>query len=308
MKRTFSVFTLLLVLLVCLALNFSPRSGFTLKASAATNPEASRFRAEGPSLKIVFRGLVVFHPDLGRQYLEVGVLKAPEHEFRVQVLENSPEGVSSFSLPLAQTGSDVWSLEFPGPTNNISFYQNGPFDRKSGVGDERDFRWLVELRGKEFYNRELKTDANQLGLVLHVRSGEFYTNKRTPPLMRRKGDGAFDSFGSAAQEVATDVFLGEGDLVWRSEKTGREILRLKQKPDTTYEIIIENASVPQEHMTPSANHFQYYYQLFGIPKAEWYDFKAAGHATSLRPAGSRSANLVANYLPNVDAPCMPVGW
>src|SRR5207247_11439082 len=134
-------------------------------------------------------------------------------------------------------------------------------------------------------------------------------NKRTPALMRKKGDDAFEPFGSAAQEVATDVFPGEGDLVLRSEKTGTEILRLKQRPDSTYEIIIENASIPQEHMTPSANHFQYYYQLFGIPKADWYDFKAAGQATSLQTGGSRTTNLVrASYVGTDLAPCMPVGW
>ena len=307
MKRTFSVVALLLVLLVCFAFNFSTRNALTPKASAATNPEASEFRAEGPSLKIVFRGLMVFHSDQARQYFEVGILKAPEHEFRVQVLENSPDGVSSFSLPLEQTGPDVWSLEFPRPTSGVSFYQNGSFDRKSGVGDEKDFRWLVDLRSKEFYDHELQADSDQLGIVLRLSSGKFYTNKRTPPLMRKKGNSAFEYFGWAAQEVATDVFLGEGDMVLKSEKAGTELLRLKQKPDSTYEIIIENAPIPQEHMISSANHFQYYYQLLGIPKDEWYDFKPLIRAMTSRSTDSLRTNLVrANYVKTDEIPCMPI--
>ncbi len=309
MKRAFAGFTILLALLVCVGSNFSARSGLASQGSPATKFEAAEFRVQGPSLTIVFRGLMVFHPDPARQYFDVGILKAPEHEFRVQVLENSPEGVSSFSVPIAQSGSDAWSLAFPSPTSGVSFYQNGSFDRKSGVGDEMDFRWAIDLRGKEFYDRELQTDSDQLGLLLRVRNGQFYTNKRTPPLMRKKGDGTFEYFGRAAQEVATDVSLEEGDLVLRSEKTGTEILRLKQKPDTTYEIIIENAPVPQEHMTVTVNHFQYYYRLLAVPKAEWFEFKRASRATSSTADGyPKGSFALANYMFTDEAPCMPAGW
>ena len=48
---------------------------------------------------IVFRGLQVFHPDPARQYLEAGILRAPKHRFRIEVLEKSSAGVSSFTVP-----------------------------------------------------------------------------------------------------------------------------------------------------------------------------------------------------------------
>jgi hypothetical protein len=309
MTRIFSAITFLLALLVLFALHFSASSGLTRQASAATSLRASASPAEAPSLKIVFRGLMVFHSDPASQYFEVGVVKAPEHEFRLQVIENSPEGVSSSLLPVAPSGSEVWSLEFPSQTSGVSFYQNGSFDRKSGVGDDRDFRWLIDLHSKEFFHRGLQTDRDQLGIVLRVASGEFYTNKRTPPLMRKNASSAFENFGPASQEVATDASLKTGDLVLRSEKTGAEILRLKDKPDTGYEVIIDNAFVPHTHMTPSADHFQYYYQLFGIPKTEWYEFKPGNRTIISRSTDSLGVRLVrANYVNTDEAPCMPVSW
>src|SRR2546425_4766265 len=192
MKRAFAVLTVSWLLLVCFVLNFSARSGLTIQASATTKAEAAEFRAQGPSLTIVFRGLMVFHPGPAREYFEVGILPAPEHEFRVQVIENSPEGVSSFFVPLGELKHDLWSLEFANSNQQgVSFYQSEPFDRKAGLGDKRDFRWVLDLKGSEFYGRELQTDPDQLGVALHVRGGEFYTNKRTPSLMRKKGDGSF---------------------------------------------------------------------------------------------------------------------
>src|SRR2546426_2634147 len=156
MKRAFPVLTAMFVLLVCFAPNFSASSSITTEADAAKKPEAAEFRAQGPSLTIVFRGLMVFHPGPAREYFEVGILPAPEHEFRVQVIENSPEGVSSFFVPLGELKHDLWSLEFANSNQQgVSFYQSEPFDRKAGVGDKRDFRWVLDLKGSEFYCREL---------------------------------------------------------------------------------------------------------------------------------------------------------
>jgi hypothetical protein len=121
---------------------------------------------------IVFRGLQVFHPDPARQYFEAGILRAPEHKFHIEVLEKSSAGVSSFRVPSESLGSaenDVWSFEFASSNRGVSLYQKGAFDRKAGIGDERDFRWTVDLEGKEFYNQQLTTKQNQLGQwrVLH---------------------------------------------------------------------------------------------------------------------------------------------
>src|SRR5438128_5330880 len=110
----------------------SARRGLASQTSPATKPEAAEFRAQGPSLTIVFRGLMVFHPGPAREYFEVGILPAPEHEFRVQVIENSPEGVSSFFVPLGESSDakhDLWSLEFANSNQQgVSFYQSEPFD------------------------------------------------------------------------------------------------------------------------------------------------------------------------------------
>jgi hypothetical protein len=295
MKKTFTIVGILLALLSTPSLAHYRVSAHKPKAG-----KRSSGSVPGPSATIIFRGLMVFHPDPAREYFEVGILPAPEHEFRVQVIENSPKGVSSFFVPLGQFSNlkhDLWSLEFAHRSRKgIGFYQNGFFDRKSDVGDDKDFRWVLDLEGKEFYDRELPTKTSQLGPVLHITGGEFYTNRKTPSLIRKKGDGTFQYFGSAAEEVAAGFSLKDGDIVLKSEKSGTEFLRLKQKPDTTYEIVIENALVREQHMAAILNHFQYFYRLIAEPTSEWYGFDVAS-AVSLADELPRGANFrLANYV------------
>jgi hypothetical protein len=269
---------------------------------------------------IVFRGLMIFHPDPTHQYFEAGILPAPKHEFKIEVRENSPAGVSSFDVPVERFAGlehDVWSFEFTSSGNRgVRFYRNGPFDRRRGIGNERDFRWAVDLEGREFYNQQLTTEAHQLGPVLRVTSGEFYTKTKTAPLMRNQGDGTFQYFGSAANEIAADAVLEAGDMVLRSEKSGREIERLKEKPDTTFYIIIENeptAETHSAHVAASFTHFQYYYRLISKPKAEWYEFKLFDDAVSSATSDSEEMSFMfALYLrplppDTTRVPCMPAG-
>ena len=257
--------------------------------------------AAKPKVTIVFRGLLVFHPDPARQYFEAGILRAPEHNFRIEVRETSATGVSSFVVP-TETQDDVWSFEFAGAANRgVNYYQNGAFDRKAGIGDARDFRWAVDFEGKEFYNQQLATKQNQLGPIMRVTSGEFYTKTRTAPLLRNRGNGTFEYFGSAADEVAANL-LADGDVVLRSANSGKEILRLKDKPGTTYEIVVENEFMPEAQT--NAGHFSYYYRLINKPRDEWYDFKAADDTVV-----SAHQHFNHAFTPgSTRIPCMPLGF
>jgi hypothetical protein len=241
---------------------------------------ASELSSRGPSLTILFRGLMAFRQDQKEQTLAAGILPAPQHEFTVQVLEKSAQGISTYSIPVNVSKGDTWLVEIPAQRNGVSYYQNGVFDRQKGVGDARDFRWLIDLEGKEFYGRKLAINRQHMGVEVKFSAGEFYTKTTTRPLQRKLGGNTFEYFGRVAQEIATDVFLEEGDFVLTSQATGKEILRLQQKPDTTYELVFENAPPPTQHLAMQANHFHYYYGLFPMPKSQWYEFRVVPRGLS----------------------------
>ena len=269
-------------------------SGFVVSGGIKTHA-ADGLSSRGPSLTVIFRGLMALHQDQKEHTLAVGILRAPEHELTMQVLEKSPQGVSTYSIPMNVSKGDTWLVEIPAQRNGVSYYQNGVFDRKKGAGDIRDFRWLIDLEGKEFYGRKLAIDQRHMGVEVKFSSGEFYTKTTTRPLERRMGGKTFEYFGRVAQEIATDVFLEEGDFVLTSQASGREILRLQQKPDTTYELVFENNPPPMQHPAMGANHFQYYYGFFPMPKSQWYEFRV------VPPALVEFA-----HVPRTDeVPCLP---
>ena len=296
------------VVLVCLAWSTLAivNAGRISRSEHGAKLEKPRLDATA-RVTIVFRGLMVLHPDPARKYFEAGILPASSHKLRIQVLQKSVAGVSSFEVTpeiLKAAQNDVWSLEFANSgRRGINLYKNGAFDRKAGVGDEKDFRWAVDLEGKEFYNEQLTTRQHQFGPVLRVMSGEFYTKTRTPPLLRNRGHGNYEYFGSAADEIAADL-SDAGDVVLRSANSGKEILRLNDKPGTTYEIVVENQPVTDVHA--SGGHFSYYYRLITKPRQEWYDFKVTDDAII---SINHHANSRVNYaaLGSARFPCMPAG-
>ena len=123
------------------------------------------------------------------------------------------------------------------------------------------------------------------------------------------GARTFEYFGRVSHEIATDVFLEDGDFVLTSQASGAEVLRLKQKPDTTYELVFDNAPSPMQHPAMRANHFQFYYRLFPMPKSQWYDFRVVPRELVQTALKGRNSNHVEFAHPPTsdEIPCMPTG-
>jgi hypothetical protein len=188
MKRPPNRLTISIFVLVLAALSLVVSDGIETHAARTTNLKTSGLSSRGPSLTIIFRGLMAFRQDREEQTLAVGILPAPEHEFTVQVLEKSPQGISTYSIPMNQlmgSKTDTLLVEVPAQRNGVTYYENGAFDRKKGAGDIRDYRWLIDLEGTEFYGRKLAIDRRQMGVEVKFTSGEFYTKTTTRPLERK---------------------------------------------------------------------------------------------------------------------------
>jgi hypothetical protein len=292
MKRVAIFTTACLVFLACFTIHLTDGAGIPLAREDGT----AKTRASKPTVTVVFRGLMVLHPDPAREYFEAGMLPAPGHRFRIEVRETTASGVSSFSVPVDSPENlinDIWAFEFPSSMKRgVSLYQSGAFDRQASTTDPRDFRWALDLEGREFYNEELPTKPNQLGPIVRLTNGEFYTKTRGRPLMRSQGNNTFHDFGSAADEIAADFIFTGGQVVLRSAATGREIVKVQWKPETTYEIVIQNQPLMEEHaaaISAYTDHFRYYYQLIAKPNNEWYAFRFASD-------GNASENVRLNHV------------
>lgn len=101
MKRPPDRLTISILALVLVASGLVVTDRIRTHAARTTN-----LSSRGPSLTIIFRGLMALREDNKEHTLAVGILRAPEHEFTMQVLEKSPQGISTYSIPVSQLMGD----------------------------------------------------------------------------------------------------------------------------------------------------------------------------------------------------------
>lgn len=196
------------------------------------------------TLTIMFRGLLVMHKmetGNGRSYFEIGVLKTEEtegHFLRIHVIKNC---ALARVIPLdhkVRPRHPIWRLRVDHPIGEgVSTYTIGPepFNRRRHPVD-RDFRWINDLEGPDFYNRDLtdELDLQCLRPILHVPYGVFYTRLRTRVAQLKNGD-LEPNFGHLSSVTACDIpILGGGAKIVEAD-TGRVIYRFKPEQNTIFE-------------------------------------------------------------------------
>lgn len=239
--------------------------------------------SEPSTLTIVFRGLMIFHEDKKNNLMEIGLLQRPGHIPRILTITN---GVLAGVFDLRDgpaLGERKWRIDVNNPvTQGISTYTNGsPELKRLTHDDDKDFRWIMDFEGSDFYDREL-TDmkTQELMPVLQVPVGEFYTRLKAPSLLRREDGGAFSPFGAVAAVTGCDIQINGGGAEL-NVVDGSNIFTFK-KPDeplqnTIYEITNTPPDVPEtlgaaphpggHHPGPNHDdHFQNYYALFDTNK------------------------------------------
>jgi hypothetical protein len=236
------------------------------------------------ALTIYFTGLLVFCFDKSRKLCQIGVhSKTDDHELRLRFVKKGPDPESESEQTLTighnliRRASDLWL----GVEGGLSMKECAaePFivgRLDESPTDPQDFRRVVDLEGKHFYNRRLKMRGGVLRPILVVQQGLFYTAALTSELYRTvavDSNGATvatatgHSLGQIAKYVGANICFSHPNhaLVLRAGRNGSELLRLEREEGVTYEIMIDNGDAPQ---APVESDFYYYYDAFDLNRGE----------------------------------------
>ena len=157
--------------------------------------------SDEPNLLIVFHGLFAFAYNEGTKTCEVGThAKAPDHKFRVHVIEfEGLQGRTLYSFE-PDSASDVESpivVKVQNPTiPNVQAFQ-------SAGGDDRDWSLVPDLEGSYFHKTKLKKKKKLLTPRIHIDSGTFYTGVTTSPYEFK----SVPDDGSTAMPLGAIAFL-----------------------------------------------------------------------------------------------------
>lgn len=244
------------------------------------------------SVKIVFRGLLLFHNPTGS--MDIGVLgpahahgangnhpHGPAHVPRIITTKN---GVISSVFDL-RTRPELRPPGQPGHIRNWQIFVTNPVQntvttvkagapnwvRKNNGNAPRDFRWLTHLDGDDLHGNILDLQTNRLMMVLKVRNGEFYTEQLSKPLNRKTVtngaiNGAEEEFGRAAEVTGCDIRTAADSEV-QLRVDGNVVFRFRGNSEDG--VVYEFSNAPPDvladrvYSPDEPGHFTQYYGLFG---------------------------------------------
>lgn len=159
----------------------------------------------------------------------------------------------------------------PSIVKRVTFFQDREIFRRDSANDHRkDFRWLLDFEGPEFYHTPLKLKTETLTPTLSVYDGLFYTLFRTDSTFKRKAtDGEF-LLGNIAYMIAANVYLDDDSVAIL--RIGKHEMDFKKRPGLPHVLFFVN-SCPREECSfdprgprkESRNDFYMYYRTFEIP-------------------------------------------
>lgn len=178
-------------------------------------------------VRLTFDGLIgfCFYQGKQQQRCEMGMVQVPDHEPLLTVNRVNPNGTLTPILTdyhLNQT-SDV-SLEVNDPVRPQSTrfpesMASGDFDRFNTANDPEDFRWVLDLQGKDFHEDRLRLKTGGSGDTLlrpriTVPNAIFYTLDKTQDQFyrfKRIDETMSVPIGKIADQVGADILCRPGD-------------------------------------------------------------------------------------------------
>jgi hypothetical protein len=268
-----------------------------------------------PAVKIVVDGLFVLCMNGETNMATLGVYEhSADHRLTIRICKK--EHGSPEALTLGIGGDLVRNLDdqneiitgdisitIPGRAPNIQTYQHheledpdfstDPRDLKSKVSTRRrdfepDFRWIIDLEGERFHNRELTLVPQVINRKIRINQGVFYTENLIGRMIKQAYEATAKAQGIDITEkyyyvttqmaIAIDAINANETLnISYGEDNNRQTITLPTPGDNSYYEIcaINNCSLSNANLVRRLNDrktrhsdFQNWYNLIDLPVAE----------------------------------------
>lgn len=259
------------------------------------------------TVKIVFRGLLLFNEMTASGSMQIGVLDPhqsqgtngnhpqhdpaahPEHVAHIPRIITTRNGVITSILDL-RTRPELRPPGQPGHVRDWEIFVSNPLQPKVTLDTQggppwnrkththmRDYRFMTQLDGDDLHGAINNLQTNSLSTVLTVRHGEFYTDQLSRRLNRKNiasgPSGAEEEFGLAAEVTGCDIRTNTGDVQLRAN--GNIIFKFKERLEDG--VVYEFSNAPPDVLPNRVyglnelRHFRLYHQLFGggSPADRW---------------------------------------
>jgi hypothetical protein len=259
-------------------------------------------------VRVTFDGLIAFCYDR-RGDCEMGMVQADDHQPILTLTRINPDGSTIPERRFDLTVNDNVTIDAQDPvelgahTFPRDIYGT-EFDRLSTSADPEDFRWIMDLQGRDFHGAALRLKRGQgdpptarLRPRISVPHGIFYTlEKTTDTFMRnpRTGDATRPrNIGKIADKVGADIICipDNGRVKLTVGQYTRELKRFVDEQAFRYRIDITNlcradGPGPRCPTTSAESDFPLYYRV--AEDEDRIEFDVRNHFVQGDPRGKIS--------------------
>lgn len=228
-----------------------------------------------PDVRIYFHGLLILRSEDGAT-CEVGVHpSATNHSLSIEVRTRRPQKPDVIhmrhfgNLHGRGPGMTMEVSSFAGTPVAYKHTPATPPDFDTGQGVDTDFRWVMNLEGALFHERQLDSDVFRTQHHILLRGGEyfFHTADRTSglPIVREGGGKPERPLASIASIVGANLYLHEGQCFvvrWNDGRKEQTLPLEKPAAGIVHEVYVENSPLFEEQSAPQRHsELRAYYQI-----------------------------------------------
>ena len=261
-------------------------------------------------VRVTFDGLIAFCYDR-RGDCEMGMVQAPDHHPLLDLTRINPDGSTTFVRRFELTVNDSVTIDAQDPVElgAHTFPRNiygTEFDRLSSTADPEDFRWIMDLQGRDFHGAALRLKRGagdpttaRLRPRITIPHGTFYTLEKTPDTFMRQprtGDATRPlDIGKIADKVGADIVCvpDAGIVTLTVGEHTCELTRLIDEHAFRYRIDITNVCRtdgpgPRCPTQPTESDFPLYYKV--AEDEDGIEFDVRNHYVLTDPRGRTSVD------------------
>lgn len=209
-----------------------------------------------PTIMITLRGVLVLFIKDGAATCEVGFLRDPPegHVLTIDLSRMTANGTAQFVRQLGK--NDIQPnlrLEVTNPAQpGVQLYTQRGFDRKNNIGDENDFRWVVDFES-DLYGSPIKVNPDGFSSRLTINNGKFYTEKKSlDDLIVKDESGQDVVFGRVAVGIGAYIYLDRYDSSAVLMNGDEKVMEFSPEPDVIYGINISQSPPPDVIENPKS--------------------------------------------------------
>lgn len=204
-----------------------------------------------PDIVLLFRGMLAMSIKEGGPYCDVGIIREAIGHDLVAVVAKVTKTDQVILWPYDPTEqlAAKFSLTVDSPDKKIRLFKpktKPKWNRKLDQGDGHDFRWLLDLEGREAYGEQIDVDPEGLRSIFRINDGLFFTVFKSKDELRRIRKRKSKELGRVALAVGAFIYLDSpgSKAVF---KHGETELTIEREPNTIHVIIITQTNTVNHH-------------------------------------------------------------